>query len=98
MNIRQQQAALFQALGNPVRLQILEILSQAPRCVCDLVTLTGKRQPCVSQNLAILREVGLVRTSQQGKKMIYHINVTTVIELNRLISTLSPSTSKILLN
>lgn len=88
MNTRQRHAVLFQALGHPVRLQILEILSQGPSCVCDLVARTDKRQPCISQHLAILRSVELVTAERQGWNICYKINPDKLAELNQFISTL----------
>jgi ArsR family transcriptional regulator len=86
MNTRQQQAALFQALGHPVRLHILEILSRGPSCVCDLVALTGKRQPYISQHLATLRNVGLVATKRQGCTIFYQLNGARLAELDQIVS------------
>jgi DNA-binding transcriptional ArsR family regulator/NAD-dependent dihydropyrimidine dehydrogenase PreA subunit len=89
MNTRQRHAVLFQALGHPVRLQILEILSQGPSCVCDLVALTGKRQPYISQHLATLRSAGLVITERQGLNIFYQLNFSKLAELQAAVATLS---------
>ena len=91
MNTRQRHSVLFQALCHPVRLQILEILSQGPICVCDLVALTGKRQPYISQHLATLRSAGLVTTNRQGCTIFYQLNDARLAELEQLVSTLLPS-------
>ena len=56
----QKQAQLFRALSHPVRLRILDILSRQEACVCHLTAILGKRQPYVSQQLATLRDAGLV--------------------------------------
>jgi ArsR family transcriptional regulator len=89
MNTRQRHAVLFQALGHPVRLHILEILSQGPRCVCDLVALTGKRQPYISQHLATLRSTGLVTADRQGWNICYQLNFSKLAELQAAVATLS---------
>ena len=91
MNPRQRHAVLFQALGHPVRLQILKILSQGPSCVCNLVALTGKRQPLISQHLATLRSAGLVTVDRQGWNNWYRLNDARLAELEQLISALLPS-------
>ena len=90
MNTSKQQTVLFHALGHPIRLQILEILSQGPRCVCDIVALTGKRQPHISQPLATLRNAGLVITERQGWNICYQLNDARLAELEKLILTLLP--------
>ena len=90
MNTRQRHAALFQELGHPVHLQILEILSQGPSCVCYLVALTGKRQPYISQHLATLRSAGLVTTERQDWNIFYRLNFSKLAELQAAVATLSP--------
>ena len=74
MNTRQRHAVLFQALGHPVRFQILEILSQGPSYVCDLIALTSKRQPYISQHLATLRDASLVIAERQSWNICYQLN------------------------
>jgi len=66
-------AKLFRALGHPARQQILEILAREPVCVCDLMQQTGHRQPYISQQLAILREAGLVTVEREGLNMRYRL-------------------------
>lgn len=71
-----QWAKLLKTLAHPVRLQILEILTDGPQCVCDLTAQLKKRQPYISQQLAILREAGLVTTVQKGWNVIYYLDET----------------------
>jgi len=89
INTRQRHAVLFQALGHPVLLHILEILSQGPSCVCDLVVLTGKRQPHISQHLATLRGAGLVITQRQVWNILYQLNFSKLAELQAAVTNLS---------
>ena len=91
MNARQRHAALFQALGHPVRLHILEFLSQGPRCVCDLVALTGRRQPYISQHLILLRRARLVTTERHGWSICYQLNDARLVELEQCMSAWLPS-------
>jgi len=65
------QAQLFRALSHPVRLRILDILSHQEACVCHLTEILGQRQPYVSQQLAILREAGLVTDRREGTLIYY---------------------------
>ncbi len=67
------QAQVFQALSHPVRLRILDILSRQEACVCHLTTILGKRQPYVSQQLALLREAGLVIDRRDGTLIYYRL-------------------------
>lgn len=70
----EQQAGVMKALAHPVRLRILDILCQEEQCVCHLTTVLGVRQPYVSQQLAILREVGLVTDRREGLIVYYSLH------------------------
>jgi DNA-binding transcriptional ArsR family regulator len=67
-------AALFKALGSPLRLAVLTALDESgPLCVHELVARLGAPQPLVSQHLRILRGSDLVRGVRQGKEIEYDI-------------------------
>lgn len=63
----------LRALGNPSRLLLLCQLAQGERNVHELETLTGIRQPTLSQQLGVLREEELVTTRKEGKHVYYRI-------------------------
>ena len=65
------QAQVFRALSHPVRLRILDILSHQEACVCHLTAILDQRQPYVSQQLAALREAGLVTDRRDGTLIYY---------------------------
>ena len=67
------QAQIFRALSHPVRLRILDVLSQQEACVCHLTALLDQRQPYVSQQLATLREAGLVTDRRDGTLIYYQL-------------------------
>lgn len=67
------QAQLFRALAHPVRLQILDILAQGEACVCHLTAVLGQRQPYISQQLATLRDAGLVLDRREGTLIYYRL-------------------------
>ena len=67
------QAQLFRALSHPVRLRILDILARQEACVCHLTAVLGQRQPYVSQQLATLREAGLVADRREGTLIYYRL-------------------------
>jgi DNA-binding transcriptional ArsR family regulator len=69
----QRQAQLFRALSHPVRLRILDILARQEACVCHLTAILGQRQPYVSQQLATLREAGLVTDHRDGTLIYYRL-------------------------
>ncbi|MDB5058690.1 MAG: regulatory protein ArsR [Chloroflexi bacterium] len=64
----------FNAVAEPRRRQILDILSGGERSVNDLVTLLDLAQPLVSKHLRVLREVGLVEVRDVGRQRLYRLN------------------------
>jgi DNA-binding transcriptional ArsR family regulator len=69
---------VFEALGDPVRRQILEALAageQPAGRVVDAVRARGHiSQPAVSQHLRVLREAGLVRVRAEGTRRLYAVD------------------------
>src|SRR5258708_39935252 len=68
-------AALFKALADPTRVQMLHMLQAAsePICVCDFTAAFNLGQPTVSHHLAKLKEAGLVASFKQGVWSFYTI-------------------------
>jgi len=64
---------LMKTLSNPDRLLLLCQLSQGEKRVGELEELVGISQPTLSQQLAVLREEGLVNTRRDGKNIYYAI-------------------------
>ncbi|HEY0606851.1 MAG TPA: metalloregulator ArsR/SmtB family transcription factor [Herpetosiphonaceae bacterium] len=64
----------FNAVAEPKRRQILDLLVSGERSVNDLVTLLGLAQPQVSKHLRVLREVGLVDVRDDGRQRLYRLN------------------------
>jgi DNA-binding transcriptional ArsR family regulator len=64
----------FNAVAEPRRRQLLDLLAGAERPVNDLVRETGLAQPQVSKHLRVLREVGVVDVREQGRQRLYRLN------------------------
>jgi len=64
----------FNAVAEPRRRQILDVLAGGERPVSDLVEQLGLTQPQVSKHLRVLREVGLVDVRDEGRRRIYRLN------------------------
>ncbi len=64
----------FNAVAEPRRRQILDLLADGERPVNDLVALLGLSQPDVSKHLRVLRQVGLVDVREQGRQRMYRLN------------------------
>ncbi len=63
----------FQALGDPTRLRLLNLMDEGELCVCYLVTVLREPQPKISRHLAALRAAGLVQARRDGKWMHYRL-------------------------
>ncbi len=75
------QVELLKALAHPARLRILDILRTESACVCHLTAVMGKPQPYVSQQIAVLRDAGLVVDDRLGLNVFYQVRDRRVYEL-----------------
>jgi DNA-binding transcriptional ArsR family regulator len=64
----------FNAVAEPRRRQILDVLASGELAVTDLVNSLGVGQPQVSKHLRVLREVGLVTVRDEGRRRLYRVN------------------------
>jgi DNA-binding transcriptional ArsR family regulator len=67
-------ADAFNAVAEPRRRQIVDLLASGERPVNDLVRRLGVAQPQVSKHLRVLREVGVVDVREQGRQRLYRLN------------------------
>jgi DNA-binding transcriptional ArsR family regulator len=67
-------ADAFNAVAEPRRRQILDLLATEERPVNELVELTGLGQPQVSKHLRVLREVGAVQAREEGRRRLYRVD------------------------
>ena len=67
-------ADAFNAVAEPRRRQILDVLAGGERPVNDLVAVLRMAQPQVSKHLKVLREVGLVSVTNSGRQRLYRLN------------------------
>lgn len=67
-------ADAFNAVAEPRRRQIVDVLAAGERPVNDLVAELGLAQPQVSKHLRVLREVGVVDVRSDGRRRVYRLN------------------------
>jgi ArsR family transcriptional regulator len=81
-------ALVAKALGDPVRVQLVDVLRKhAGRvCVCELVPLFDLSQPTVSHHLKVLREAGIVGSERQGLWAYYFVTPNSLKELSAWLS------------
>lgn len=66
--------ARLKALAHPTRLQILDMLRRSEEvCVCHMETALHKRQAYISQQLIVLRDVGIVEARKDGLQVFYRL-------------------------
>jgi DNA-binding transcriptional ArsR family regulator len=76
----------FDAVAEPARRQLLDLLLRAPRAVGELVEATGMSQPNTSRHLRSLREAGLVSSRAAGRRRLYEIRAEGFDELARWLT------------
>lgn len=77
----QAKADFFKTLGHPVRIRILELLSQREHPVAELLADVGVEATNLSQQLAVLRRAGLVTSRKAGATVHYALTSPQVAEL-----------------
>lgn len=79
----QRMSKIAKALGDPVRLQLVDVLRKhaGKVCVCELVPLFDLSQPTVSHHLKVLRDAGLVGSERSGLWAYYYVNADELEEL-----------------
>jgi ArsR family transcriptional regulator len=77
-------AAIAKALGDPVRLQLVDVLRRhaGKVCVCELVPLFDISQPTLSHHLKKLREAGIVGAERRGLWAYYFVHPEVLEELS----------------
>ncbi|RLI08833.1 transcriptional regulator [Candidatus Bathyarchaeota archaeon] len=78
-------AGILKALGDPIRLEILELLRDEEKCVCEIASHLGTLQPLISRHLTILKRYGLVKYRKDGNRRYYSITDPRVFQIIDLI-------------
>ncbi len=81
-------ASIAKALGDPVRLQIVDVLRKdaGKVCVCELVPLFDLAQPTISHHLRVLRDAGVVGSERSGLWAYYYVIPEALEELTAWLS------------
>ena len=85
-------ALLFKALSDPVRLQIVERLTQGDLCVCELLTYMSIAKPTLSHHMKLLNQAEVVRVERRATWAYYSLNLETVACLHLLLKRLADAT------
>ncbi|MFJ1797382.1 ArsR/SmtB family transcription factor [Streptomyces sp. NPDC088180] len=82
---------VMKALGDPLRLRIVNLLARETLCTTHLVEETGARQTNLSNHLKVLREAGLVETEPCGRFTYYRLRPDVLAGLSGQFATLAES-------
>jgi len=80
-NTNRLKAAIFHALSDPVRLEILEFIRGGEKCVCEIMPHLNLIQPLVSRHLKILKDSGLVVDRKDGTKRLYFVTDDRIYQI-----------------
>ncbi|MFE4175790.1 ArsR/SmtB family transcription factor [Streptomyces sp. NPDC056909] len=84
----QLKAEFFKTLGHPVRIRVLELLSEREHAVSEMLTEVGVEPSHLSQQLAVLRRANLVTTRREGSAVYYTLANPNVAELLKVARTI----------
>ena len=79
--LHQLKAEFFKTLAHPVRIRVLELLSERERSVGEMLPFLGIEASHLSQQLAVLRRAGLVATRREGSTVYYSLTTPHLSEL-----------------
>ncbi|MEV0113060.1 metalloregulator ArsR/SmtB family transcription factor [Streptomyces sp. NPDC050844] len=80
-------AAMFKALGDPVRLRLFSLVAShegGEACVCDISDV-GVSQPTVSHHLKKLREAGLLTSERRGTWVYYRVEPSVLASMGQML-------------
>ncbi len=79
--MQQFKADFFKALAHPLRIHILEVLSDGEKSVSELQQMMNREGSAVSQQLSVLRAKNIVIGTKRGKSVIYSLRDPSIIQL-----------------
>ncbi|MBK8136242.1 MAG: helix-turn-helix transcriptional regulator [Propionivibrio sp.] len=84
-------ADAFKALSNPIRLQMIDLISQGGGqvCGCDIERHFDLTQPTISHHLKVLRDAGLIQSEPRGTWVMHRLNAPMLTALQGLLMMLN---------
>ncbi len=82
-------ASLFKAMSDPTRLKILDMVSCAPMCACDILERVEIGQSTLSYHMKILLDNNLVTSKPDGTWIWYSVNVKKISEIRSFLKVVS---------
>ena len=81
---------LFHALSDETRLEIIELLRNGERCVCELTDTLDAAKSRLSFHLRVLKDAGIVRDRKDGRWVHYELDPEVFEEMETLVSAMKP--------
>ncbi len=69
------QAEVLKALAHPIRLAVIQFLSQEEKCVCEIVNHVGTSQSNISKHLSLMKRAGILSDRKEGLSVYYRLNM-----------------------
>jgi ArsR family transcriptional regulator len=76
----QKQAKIIQAIGHPLRLEILDFLKNGEQCVCDIAEHIDAERSNVSRHLSVMVSAGVLEYRKDGLKVIYKLKCPCILD------------------
>lgn len=80
-------AQVLDALGDPTRRRILELVRDGARPVGEIARELPVSRPAVSQHLRVLKDAGLVRDRREGTRRLYAVDAAGLVALRAYLET-----------
>jgi ArsR family transcriptional regulator len=84
-------AALFHALSDEIRLDVVVLLLHGERCVCELMEELGLAQSRLSWHLKTLADAGIISGRKEGRWNYYSLNAAAIADARSMLDTIKPS-------
>ena len=88
-------ARLFHALSDEIRLEVIDLLRDGERCVCELTEALDIAQPRLSWHLRALKEAGILTDRKEGRWVYYALARDTFEEAESVLSALKPAARRL---
>jgi DNA-binding transcriptional ArsR family regulator len=82
----EKQAQIAQAIGHPLRLEIIDFLKDGEQCVCDIAVQIGAERSNVSRHLSVMVAAGVLEHRKEGLKVIYRLKCPCILDFFSCIS------------
>ncbi|WP_286953452.1 MULTISPECIES: ArsR/SmtB family transcription factor [Aminobacterium] len=83
--LQQEKAAIFKALGHPVRLSIVEALAKYEMCACEIAELFHFDRTTISKHIALLRDLDIIEDRKDGLHIYYSLKMRCLTSMLQCI-------------